>query len=151
MISYIIDAFNLIYRVPKLKNSDSPHIDLINYIRNNRLTGSKTNKVIIVFDGGVDAQVKQQTNYQVYFSGGGSADDVIKSKLSGMKNKSQIRVVSDDRVIRDFTKQMGAVSLRIDDFIYKNKKIDVVENTKDISYSLQREITESMRKIWNKE
>jgi predicted RNA-binding protein with PIN domain len=146
---YIIDGFNLVHKVPALKKSGSPHTDLIQYIRRNKFTGSRNNKVIIVFDGGIDWEAKKEKEYQIVFSADRSADDIIKSRISAAKNKAQIVVVSDDREIRDHAKRERVTLLRIHEFIKKNSKAEKREENKDISYSLQREITEEMRKIWD--
>jgi len=151
MLAYIIDGFNLIYRVPKLKRSITPHSDLINYLKKNKLTGSRNNKVIIVFDGKIDPEVlSQESTFKIYFSGAGSADSLIKDLINKFKNKSEVLVISDDRQIRYFTKNKGARSIRIAEFIAKTKK-PIKEDPKDISYTLKREITEELRKIWLRE
>ena len=150
MLVYIIDAFNLVHRVRELKHSTTPHRDLIRYIRTNKLTGSRNNKVIIVFDGKVNDEVlREKGEYEIIFSGTMNADGLIKKRLKKVKNKSETIVVSDDRQIRDFTKQEGARSYRINDFTKIKKKTKKEE--KEISYGLQHEITEELRKIWLKE
>ena len=58
-------------------------------------------------------------------------------------------MVSDDRQIRDNTKKDGARSSRIADFLKTKKKPQRSE--KDISYSVQHEITEELRRLWLKE
>ncbi|MCK5491562.1 MAG: NYN domain-containing protein [Candidatus Omnitrophica bacterium] len=154
MLVYIIDAFNLVHKVPELKNSQTPHIDLIRYIKKNKLTGSINNKVIVVFDGQSRPEVIG-SEFEVFFSGYGTADDIIKKIVSNLKNKSETVVVSDDREIRDFVKIAGAKSCRIDNFIRLRIKVINKEknegNKKEIDSLLQREITEEMRKIWLKE
>lgn len=143
---YIIDGFNLIHRVKVLKESKAPHCDLIHYIRKNKLTGSRNNKVIIVFDGKINFEVNKEREFEVIFSGSKSGDEVIKKRLEKIKNKSEVVVVSDDREVRDIVKREGARVCRTFDFI-KTKKRPKIEE-KQISYSLQREITEELRKIW---
>jgi len=150
MLVYIIDAFNLVHRVKSLKSSDTPHRDLIRYIRTNKLTGSWSNKVIVVFDGRVNEDaLRERGDFEVVFSGELSADEIIKKRVDRTKNRSETVVVSDDRQIRDITKRQGARSYRIDDFIKTRKKEEKSE--KEISYGLQHEITEELRKIWLKE
>ena len=150
MLVYIIDGFNLVHRVKSLKNSTTPHRDLIRYIRTNKLTGSKNNKVIVVFDGRVnDDALREKGDFEVVFSGQISADEVIKKRLEKIKNKSETVVVSDDRQIREATKRQGARSYRIADFTKTKKKSERSE--KEISYGLQYEITEELRRIWLKE
>lgn len=148
MLLYIIDGFNLLHKIRSLKNSASPHQDLINHIRRNRLTGSRNNKVIIVFDGKINHEIHER-DYEVVFSQQISADEVIKKRTAAIKNKRQVVVITDDRQIRDDIKRQGASCRHIADFIkVKRKNIEV---QKKISYSLQREITEELRKIWLKD
>ena len=147
---YIIDGFNLVHRIKSLKSSVEPHCSLIRYIRMNKLTGSRNNKVVIVFDGSFNLAASQEKgDYELVFSQSLSADELIHKKLKSLSNKSQVLVVSDDREIRDFTKREGARSLRIHEFV-KIKQSQTPEG-KEINYSLQREITEEMRKIWLKD
>lgn len=152
MLVYIIDGFNLVHKVPALKESDTPHLDLIRYIEINKFTGSRNNKVIIVFDGSINHQAQRQGYFEVIFSGSITADEIIKRKVDSIKNKSQVRVVSDDREIIDYVKGAGAAAVKTQDFTVK-KSIEKNINTaavsdKNISYSLQKEITDDMRKIW---
>ncbi|MBU1524491.1 MAG: NYN domain-containing protein [Candidatus Omnitrophica bacterium] len=147
MLAYIIDGFNLVHKISSLKNSASPHTCLIQYIKRNKLTGSRRNRVVMVFDGGINEEAAGEREYEVIFSQDRSADDLIKERVKHAKNKSQILVVSDDREIRDAIKSEGACPLRTADFL-KIKKKDNQEKEKEISYTLQREITEDMRKVW---
>ncbi|MEI8349962.1 MAG: NYN domain-containing protein [Candidatus Omnitrophota bacterium] len=149
MLLYIIDGFNLVHKVPELKTSDQPHIGLIRYIKTHRLTGSVTNKVTIVFDGFPRPEVLMDKTYQIIFSLERTADAVIKERIAKIKNKSQVVVVSDDREIRDCVRQEKATSLRTFDFLDRKKEKRSVEE-KEISYPLQHEITEELRKIWLK-
>ena len=146
MLVYIIDGFNLVHSIPDLKNSDNPHTDLIHYIKANRLTGSRNNKVVIAFDGGVNSESVLEREFEIIFSGRGSADDLIVERLKKIKNKSETIVVSNDRQIRDAVKRQGAKSLKVADFIKKKKRPRSL--SKEISYTLEHEITEEMRKIW---
>ena len=149
MLVYIIDAFNLIHKVPELKASGTPHRALIGYLRRRRLTGSSNNRVIIVFDGNMVSDIgRVESGFEIFFSGQGSADDIIKSKVSGIKGKSEVIVVSDDRQIRDSIRSQGARALHILEFVKSKTKKKKEPDTKDISYSLQQEITEELRKIW---
>ena len=158
MLVYIIDAFNLAHKIPQLNNSSSIHTDLINYIHRYSLTGSKNNKAIIVFDGNFNPEVKKESQFQVLFSSDKSADDIIKNIVYQIKTTkkpcaaSEAIVVTDDRSIRDYAKTNGVPCAHIKEFLkedaVKNKNIVGNGNEKEISYPLQQEITEEMRKIW---
>ena len=154
MLLYIIDGFNLVHKIPSVKKSGIPQLELILYIKKHKLTGSFNNKVIVIFDGSVEMQARNESEFEVIFSGQGSADDLIKARIDKIKTSkypiSEVVVVSDDREIRDYAKKQGAVSQRTGDFI-KSTKQSINEESKDISYPLQKEITDEMRRIWLKE
>jgi predicted RNA-binding protein with PIN domain len=150
MLTYLIDAFNVIHKVSQLTNSSVPRSDFVNYIRKNNLTGSANNKVIIVFDGYPPVSDQPFGQYDVVFSCDATADDIIKKKAGNYKNKKELVVVTDDRAIRDHVRQLGAGLLSAADFLNKAKKPGKSSGREAISDSLQREITEAMRKIWDK-
>lgn len=149
MLVYIIDGFNVVHKIPHVKQSATPREDLIKHIKKNKLTGSKNNKVIVVFDGGFHDLGEKE--FEVIFSGDRSADELIKQRLDKIKIKSEVIVVSDDKQIREFTIKARAKSYRVQAFLAPKTKPERKEPAKDISYPLQREITEEMRKIWLKE
>ena len=148
MLVYIIDGYNLAHKIPELKRASEMPEATVNYIRLKRLTGSRNNKVIIVFDGYRRENAAICADYQIIFSAQISADEVIKKRVAGIKNKSQVIVVSDDREIRDYAKTAKVKSIAIAEFTNRRKKAPT-EAAKDISYTLQKEITDEMRKIWD--
>jgi len=150
MLLYIIDGFNLLHRVPKLKESTAPHNDLITYIQTNKLTGSHNNKVIIVFDGWLPPVFTINRQYRIIFSNELKADEIIIRLASNHKSESQTIIVSDDREIRNAAAKFRVTSLRTYEFI-KTRNETNKQDKKEISYSLQKEITDEMRKIWLKE
>lgn len=153
MLWYIIDGWNVIYKIPSVKNKPLPRQELISFIRSKRLTGSGRNKVTIVFDGNAPLpQVLGDRQFEVIFSGSRSADDIIKGKAKEYSRKTNVVVVTDDREIIQDVCACGIQHSRVDDFLAKTKgKTIVKQETKNISYTLQREITEELRKIWLKE
>jgi predicted RNA-binding protein with PIN domain len=150
---FIIDGFNVVHKIPGLSRTPNPHTALINFIKNNKLTGNFRNKVTIVFDGSIDYEAAKEREFTIRFSLEKSADELIKARIEASPNKAQIFVVSDDREIRDFSKLAGAISVRVDEFIHtKDKSGEEQEpESRDISYTAQREITDELRKIWLKE
>ncbi len=152
MLQYIIDGFNVVHKISSLKRSVTPRADLVRYIQSHKLTGSKTNKVTVVFDGAPSEDILSGGGFKVLYSDRRSADDLIIEQIKKTKNTSQLAVVSDDRQIRDCAKTHGARSVRVLDFITPKKLSKPKEKVqKDISYTLQKEITDEMRKIWLKE
>lgn len=158
MLLYIIDGFNLAHKISSVRTSESPQFELIQYIKKNKLSGSVRNSVVIIYDGMPPVNFTKEREFEVIYSQGKSADDLIKQRIDKIKNYtkypiSEVIVVSDDREIRDHAIKNGAVSLRTMDFLKikkENKKEDKKED-KEISYPLQKEITDELRKIWLKD
>lgn len=148
MLQFIIDGYNIVHKIKKIKDSSTPCNALTVFIYKNKLTGSRNNKVWIIFDGGRPPYVIDDFQYKVLFSGQKSADDLIIDKVRQSKNKKQIVVVSDDRQLVHKVKMLGAGILSVDKFATKKKKPKQEGGKKDIKYSLQREITEELKKIW---
>lgn len=151
MLVYIIDAFNLLHKIPKLRKSASPHQELINYIRVNKLTGSFNNKGILVFDGYPNAGQLYNCDFKILFSCDKTADEVIKKTILQVKAKTELRVVSDDRELKDFAKGQGAVSVGNAEFLKLHRLQQGEDNGKHISYIVAKEITDELRGIWLKE
>ena len=152
MLQYIIDGFNVVHKVSSLKRSTTPRADLIHFIKKHKLTGSVNNKVTVVFDGAPSREIISERGFKVIYSDRCSADDLIIAQIKKTKNTSQLIVVSDDREIRDCAKSHGIRSVKVLDFINPKKLNKSKEKEqKDISYTLQKEITDQMRKIWLKE
>ena len=152
MLWYIIDGWNLIHKIPHIKHTPFPQKELIAIIKRYHLTGSKNNRVTIVFDGKINMDViRSEQEYEVMFSDTKSADEVIRSLVSSSRIKRQIVVVSDDRQIIDHAKSLSANILKTKDFLVSKKKGKTQKGSKEISYTLQREITEELRKHWLKE
>ena len=150
MLWYIIDGWNVIHQVSEIKDSSYPRQIFIQYIKRHGFTGSKNNRVTVVFDGFFDIEeIRQEREFSIVFSGESSADDVIIDKVRGAKNKKQIVVVSDDRAIASSVKALGANVLKVAEFIKMKKKKKIPsDERKSIGDVLEREITEELRNIW---
>jgi len=148
MLLYIIDGYNLLHKIPGMRRSQTPQADLIAYIRKHRLIGSSRNRALICFDGYPPQGYTASHDFKIMFSGLDSADDLIRSRVDNEPNPAKILVVTDDRQIRDYARTKKVSSLYCREFLCP-KPVAGKENTKDISYSLQSEITEEMRKIWS--
>ena len=138
--------------------SEIPQFELIQYIKKNKLSGSARNSVIIIYDGMPQASVTREREFEIIFSQERSADELIKQRIDKIKNYtkypiSEVIIVSDDREIREYAIKSGAVSLRTVDFlkIKKESPREDKQGDKDISFHLQKEITDELRKIWLKE
>ena len=152
MLVYIIDGFNVAHKIKGLKNSSHPPEDFIAYIKQKKYTGSKNNRVIIVFDGTWHLTVPER-EFEVIFSGSRCADDIIIAKAEALrKAKGQVVVVSDDNQLRYACRQQGARLLSVAEFIKEKKKTkQTADEREHISYSLRRQITEELRNIWLKD
>ncbi|MCF7870944.1 MAG: NYN domain-containing protein [Candidatus Omnitrophica bacterium] len=148
MLRFIIDGYNLVHKISKIKDSSTPCSDLILFIYKNKLTGSDNNEVWLIFDGGRPPYQINNFQYKIKFSGSESADDLIIKKVERVNNKKQIVVVTDDRQLAYRARSLGAKNISVDSFISKTKIKEKKEKVKDIKYSLQREITEELKKIW---
>lgn len=153
MLWYIIDGWNVIYKIPSIKDKSLPRQELIFFIRSKRLTGSGRNRVTVVFDGNAPlSHTLGDKQFEVVFSGSRSADDIIKKKAKEYSRNANVVVVTDDREIIQDIRSSGIRYSRVDDFLAKAKGNKILkQETKNISYTLQREITEELRKIWLKE
>jgi predicted RNA-binding protein with PIN domain len=156
MLLFIIDGFNLIHKVSSLKTSANPQLSLIHYIKEHKLTGSANNKVVIVFDGMPQIDAAKEREFEIIFSQEKPADDLIKERILKIKKYpkhpiSEVIVASDDREIRDYAKKEGAVSQRASEFLRLKVSKSKAADEEEISYPLQAEITEELRKIWLKE
>lgn len=114
METFIIDAYNLIHKIPELKKLLSEEQDIIvdtltaklqNYFYNSR------NKVMVVFDG--HGKNKSSKNIEVRFAstdithGYNNADDLIKSMIDRSRNKKLLNVVTSDNEIRWYAGDSG--------------------------------------------
>lgn len=116
MSSYlIIDGYNLIHRIPGLLKALNKSIDFgrdelfgmaAAYCDHNNSEG------IIVYDGKRTQRTVERGNPMVVFSKRGeSADSVIESFIYQLKDRSQARVVTDDRAVTNMVTGMGAFTM----------------------------------------
>lgn len=153
MLTYIIDAFNLIYKVEELADSPSPHARLVEFLKANRLTGSPANRVVIVFDGHDKSDVAGERVYEIVFSGPRTADDVIKERVSRARHRAEIVVVSDDRALVLYVKGEGAKVKSVEDFIKNSgRRLKLAsDDEKAIDYEERKKINEELERLWVKE
>ncbi len=148
MLQFIIDGYNLVHKINKVKESFFPCQELLAFIYRNKFTGSKNNQVCIVFDGRRPSYDIPDFYYKVLFSNEKSADDLIVELVKKAKNKKQVLVVTDDRELAYKVKLWGAKVTSVDQFTSKKERSHEKTTKKDIKYSDQHQITEELRKIW---
>jgi len=127
---YIIDGYNVIYRVEKFRSALSSGLeqarsDLVSLIRSYR-SGKKV-KVTVVFDGDEIGYVETSPHpvqwlQVIYSKFPEKADPVIKRLIQKAQNKRTIVLVSADNDLVQFGRQLNAQVLSPDEFYQRATK-----------------------------
>jgi len=122
---YIIDGNNLIGCSPDIAlNEPDSREKLIALVR--KFYESKQTKVTIVFDGSPQSGLFRNTITPkftiVYPTPGHSADDEIKKILKGYHHSNEVIVVTSDRELKNFAREIGAKTKNSIEFYYELKK-----------------------------
>lgn len=153
MVHFIIDGYNALFRIkPLLKKQYKTREGFIRYIKISKPYGSIRNKVSLVFDGttGVTFNPKIYLPFNVFFTKGENADDMIVEMVKMDKRPQDIIVVTDDRELQDRVKIYDSKAIGVLRF-FKNLKKDgktTKEEKPDINSKEAKDITEEMKKIW---
>ena len=121
-LQYIIDAYNLINHPafkPVSKSALNIQYALADFIRSNKLTGSKNNRLILVFDGFSPPaeEVPSQNGLLCMFSRTKEADELIKRIVEDSVCPKNIVVVSDDKkIIKTWSRRSTICSIRSSSF-----------------------------------
>ena len=157
-LQYIIDAYNLINHPafkPAVKSDLNLTHCLADFIRSNRLSGSKNNNVILVFDGypPQDAGIPREDNLLCMFSRTQEADELIKKIVEESTQPKNIIVVSDDKEVQIMSRFLKAQVCGVEEFICgkKNKKpvfsgLDEIDCK--LTYSKMQKINDELKKKW---
>ena len=157
-LQYVIDGHNITKHNAFTRNIKT-RLDLRNallpFIKNNHLTGSPKNAIIIVFDGYPDAFCQSGSGSdEVIFSFDISADEKIIKLLEKSPRRQDTVVVSDDRELRFLVRSLGAKVMGVEDFILpkeKGRKIKTDEAETELTFIQKHDINEELKKIWLKE
>ena len=157
-LRYIIDGNNCLHHPDFTypKNTPDSRLALSDFILKQKLTGSRKNQVMFVFDGypRTHEQAKSPAdNIEIIFSRKETADQTIKRLLEKAANAKNIIVVSDDKEIRIFTRLIGARALGVRDFIRRKDKLIVAQTADlkpELTYTQMHKINQELRKIWLK-
>ena len=158
-LQYIIDAYNIINHPqfrPGARRSSSIQSSLAGFIRSNRLSGSRKNKVIIVFDGypPCGEKMPEDAGLACLFSRMIEADELIKRLVEESGNPGNIVVVSDDKGVQMAVKFLKARVCPVEDFICGSKKRRELDSLlreneeKTIPYSKMQAIDAELKKKW---
>jgi len=157
-LQYIIDAYNLVNhpRFKPQKQSINIQYSLANFIRFNKLTGSKNNEVILVFDGYSPAGqgIPEETGLRCMFSLEKEADELIKKIVENSRQPRNIIIVTDDKEVRLTCRFLHASVLGVEEFIggKENKKAHLAKisdsNDPKVNYSAMQKINAELKKKW---
>ncbi|MDD5108652.1 MAG: NYN domain-containing protein [Candidatus Omnitrophica bacterium] len=157
-LQYIIDAYNLINhpRFRPQKQSINIQYSLADFIRFNKLSGSKNNEVILVFDGYPPAgrEIPEEANLTCVFSQKKEADELIKKIVENSSQPRNIIVVTDDKEVQIMSKFLHARVSSVEEFICgkENKKIICakISDAGDLklTYSAMQKINAELKKKW---
>jgi len=158
-LQYIVDAYNLINH-PAFKPASRPDLNiqqlLADFIRLNRLTGSKNNSVVLVFDGYPPpvGDIPEENNLVCIFSRAKEADELIKKIIEELSSPKNIIVVSDDREVQLTSRFLQARVCNVGEFIcgkQVNKSAtdaQLAEVDFKLSYAKMQKINAELKKIW---
>ncbi len=157
-VHYIIDGYNVIKQVPYLteKKLEEARNNFISFLEIHRPQGSLKNEVTVVFDG--KSQVSSPTkikSIKVVFTNNETADDRIKIMVKLASNRKRIMVVTDDKEIRFFIRDLGAKPVSVKKFLskVKEKPFRIPSGGKgklELAGEEAQNITKELQKIWIK-
>lgn len=156
-LRYIIDGNNVLHHPDFTcpKHIADRRNALSGFILKHRLTGSRKNKVVIVFDGHPSLPPSKDgstDNTEIIFSRNESADQGIRRILEKTANPKNTVVVSDDKEIMIFTRLFGARHLGVDEFIRRKAKAVApsIALKPELTYTQIQRINRELRQIWLK-
>ena len=159
-LQFVIDGYNLLNsphlakKKTKLSNNDN-RLNLLSFIRHNKLTGSEKNKILIVFDGfPPEGFQKVYLGADILFSFDKTADERIDRLAEEASSPRSTIIVTDDRDIQIFVKSTGCRVMKTEEFlglkpnVLKNRQND--SDAPEITHVQMAKINDELRKIWLK-
>jgi len=158
-LQYIIDAYNLINH-PAFRRSAKPALNiqqaLANFIRLNKLTGSKNNSLVLVFDGYPPhlEDIPRENGLICMFSRTKEADELIKKIVEDSVSPKNIVVVSDDKEVQLSSRFLHAQVCSVEKFICGKKDTQSQALIKEVgldfklSYAKIQKINAELKKKW---
>jgi len=157
-LQYIIDAYNLINHSdfkPFVKSNSNIAQILLDFIKLNKLSGSKNNRTVLVFDGYPQSfrDIPQEEGFTCVFSYNKEADEIIRKMVEESKSVNNIIVVSDDKELQLVSRFLHAQVCSVANFIgsKKNRLIadQILEKDEPkLTYSKMHKINEELKKKW---
>ena len=158
-LQYIIDAYNLINH-PAFKPVSKAVLNiqhvLADFIRLNKLTGSKNNRLVLVFDGYPPPadDIPREHGLLCMFSRTQEADELIKKIVQDSTSPKNIVVVSDDKEVQLTSRFLHAQICSVGEFICgkeDNKSVTALKLAAvdfKLSYAKMEKINAELRKKW---
>lgn len=156
-LHFIIDGYNIMKQVfPILgKKVFNDREGFIRFIEEERICGSKNNKITVVFDGRENVFVLRKfSNIEVIFTKGETADEKIKKMVAKSLNKKNLVVITNDNEVKYFAKIQGVKTIGAEEFLEKVKKRKEKFSSGDKKIEadtrLGMEITKELERLWLK-
>lgn len=158
-LQYIIDAYNLINH-PAFKPVSNSALNILHaladFIRLNRLTGSKNNSLVLVFDGYPprSEDIPRENGLLCLFSRRKEADELIKKIIEDSVSPRNIIVVSDDKEVQLTSRFLHAQTCNVGEFVCgkKNNKLatdaELAAVDFKLSYAQMQKINSELKKKW---
>lgn len=140
--------------MPPLNKLEDQRRQLVQWIESRAPQGSSRNRVTIVFDGKTDVWGWAGTgssSTRVIFAQGQSADEKLIGMVEEAAHKKNIIVVTDDRALQYAVRALGATVSGVQAFLEQGAASAPVrqpESGKNISKTLEHEITSEFARIW---
>ena len=158
-LQYIIDAYNITNHPqfrPRVRDSLNIQSALADFIRLNRLSGSRKNKLILVFDGYPPSGEKmpEEEGLVCLFSRMIEADELIKKLVEESGQPRNIVVVSDDKGIQMAVRFLNAQTCAVEEFICgkKSARGQALGRTDSqeckVSFTNMQKINAELKKKW---
>lgn len=155
MKTFIIDGYNVIYKIPQFENKLDDSLQaareaLVDFIRVNKV---KTSDYVIVFEGKDEyagLSPLNTGNVRIIFTKTREeADRRIVDMLKSAASTHDFVIVSDDNYVRNHARAFGAIGMSAEEFFRvkspkKNVRRDICQsNVKD-----SQKINEELKKAW---
>ena len=158
-LQYIIYAYNIINHPqfrPRVRKSPNIQSSLADFIRLDKLSGSRKNRVILVFDGypPYGEKMPEDEALVCVFSRMIEADEIIKKLVEESGQPRNIIVVSDDKGVQSAVRLLNGRISGVEEFICGKKSLRSLDSRRQereeskISYSEMQAINAELKKKW---
>ena len=153
---YIVDGYNVIKCSGRFGDKElrAGREAFFSFLENDRPHGSRANTLIVVFDGSQEVfGLRVEAPFEVIFTQGETADDMIKRMVSESGNPKSIVVVTDDRDLGRCVRASGAGLMSSGVFLAKGGRLrqpEARDATLGLNIVEREKITEELKRIWIK-